>query len=459
MSAAPALRAVPRTAPPVTDPARTRLELLLDAGTFRPWRSAVGDGVAAGSGLIGGRLAFAWAQDGALPRRLARSRRRGDDRPHHRARRRAGAPVVGFPHSGGARLQEGVAALTAYAAIFAAQTHARVPQISVVAGPCAGGAAYSTALGDLTIMAGPDARLFLTGPRVVERVTRERIDADALGGPGVHRHNGVAHLSRPMTPARPRSRAPRSRTCPVAPARGCRRARPARPLPATRPSRSRRPAPRLRRPRRRRAARRRRRAARARAPLGAQPRRRLRPDRRDAGGRDRQPAAPPRRLPRRRRLREGHVVRGHLRPLRPAARRARRTRPDSFRVQARSALAVIRHGASLLAAFSRATVPRVTVTLRQAFGGAHIVMNSRDLGADLTLAWPDAGIGVMGARQAVELVERRALAAGADPDAARRALRGRAPAGRNRRGGRFRRRGRRARRNAGPRGRGAGARR
>jgi acetyl-CoA carboxylase carboxyltransferase component len=75
---------------------------------------------------------------------------------------------------------------------------------------------------------------------------------------------------------------------------------------------------------------------------------------------------------------------------------------------------VLRHGASLLRAFGRARVPRVTVTLRQAYGGAHIVMNSRDLGATLTLAWPDARIGVMGARQAVELVRRREIEAGAD---------------------------------------------
>jgi acetyl-CoA carboxylase carboxyltransferase component len=75
---------------------------------------------------------------------------------------------------------------------------------------------------------------------------------------------------------------------------------------------------------------------------------------------------------------------------------------------------VLRHGASLLRAFSCATVPRVTITLRQAYGGAHIVMNSRDLGATLTLAWPDARIGVMGARQAVELVRRREIEAGAD---------------------------------------------
>jgi len=78
--------------------------------------------------------------------------------------------------------------------------------------------------------------------------------------------------------------------------------------------------------------------------------------------------------------------------------------------------AVIRHGAALLRAFATARVPRIGVTLRQAYGGAHIVMNSRDLGADLSLAWPDADIGVMGARQAVEFVHRRALADGADAE-------------------------------------------
>src|SRR4051794_41914300 len=105
-----------------------------------------------------------------------------------------GVPVVGFPHSGGARLQEGVGALHAYSRIFRAQAIAGVPQISVIGGPCAGGAAYSPALGDLTIMAGPEARMFLTGPQIVEAVTRERITAEELGGPKVHSHNGVAHL-------------------------------------------------------------------------------------------------------------------------------------------------------------------------------------------------------------------------------------------------------------------------
>ena len=157
-------------------------------------RSAVGDGVVAGTGRVGGRPVFAWAQDGGdrggslgaaggetIARTIASANR-------------AGAPVVGFLHSGGARLQEGTASLNAYAAIFRAQATARVPQISVIAGACAGGAAYSPALGDLSVMAGPRARLFLTGPQVVEAVTREQVTAEELGGPRVHARSGVAHL-------------------------------------------------------------------------------------------------------------------------------------------------------------------------------------------------------------------------------------------------------------------------
>ena len=157
-------------------------------------RSAVGDGVVAGSGRVAGRPVYAWAQDGAV-----RGGSLGAAGGETIARtidsaNRAGAPVVGFLHSGGARLQEGAASLNAYAAIFRAQATARVPQISVIAGACAGGAAYSPALGDLVVMAGPRARLFLTGPQVVEAVTRERVTAEELGGPRVHARSGVAHL-------------------------------------------------------------------------------------------------------------------------------------------------------------------------------------------------------------------------------------------------------------------------
>ena len=173
---------------------RARLELLFDPGTFRPVRTAVGDGVLAGSGRVGGRVVCAWAQDGSH-RGGSLGVRGGETIQRTIERANAlGVPVVGFPHSGGARLQEGVAALTAYAGIFRAQSLADVPQISVVGGPCAGGAAYSPALGDLTVMAGESALMFLTGPGIVEQVTRERVTASELGGPAVQGRNGVAHL-------------------------------------------------------------------------------------------------------------------------------------------------------------------------------------------------------------------------------------------------------------------------
>ena len=154
-------------------------------------------------------------------------------------------------------------------------------------------------------------------------------------------------------------------------------------------------------------------AAGARAEVGAQPRRRLRAPGRAPGRRDRQPAA--------------HL--GGCLDAESAEKGAWFVElcdrfglplvvlvdtPGFLPGARQEAAGVLRHGAALLRAFGAATVPRVTVTLRQAYGGAHIVMNSRDLGADLTLAWPDARIGVMGARQAVELVRRREIAAGAD---------------------------------------------
>jgi acetyl-CoA carboxylase carboxyltransferase component len=394
--------------------ARVRLELLFDPGMFRPVRSAVGDGFVAGSGRVNGRAVCAWAQDGghrggslgaAGGETIARTIARADA---------LGCAVVGFPHSGGARLQEGTASLQAYAAIFRAQSLATVPQVSVIGGPCAGGAAYSPALGDLTIMAGPDARLFLTGPQIVEAVTRERITSDELGGPKVHAHNGVAHLQASGdVEAAQLTRAFLSHLP----------SRVGDPLPLHPP----------------------------REPLGSDPSETV-PDE-------------PRRVYDVRDVIARLVDGGELLELAPRWARnivvglacidgspvgviANQPRHlggcldasssekgawfvslcDRFGIPlavladtpgflpgaTQEQAGVIRHGASLLRAFATATVPRVTVTLRQAFGGAHIVMNSRDLGATLTLAWPRARIGVMGAKQAVELVERRAIAAGAD---------------------------------------------
>jgi acetyl-CoA carboxylase carboxyltransferase component len=397
--------------------ARARLELLFDPGTFKPLRSAVGDGVLSGSGRVNGRVVCAWAQDGAF-KGGSLGTRGGETITRTITRATSlGVPVVGFPHSGGARLQEGVAALHAYATIFRAQSLATVPQISVIGGPCAGGAAYSPALGDLTVMAGDGAKMFLTGPAVVEKVTRERVSATELGGPKVHGRNGVAHLAADHdVHAAELVRAALSH------------------LPST-----------------------------AGGPLPLHP-----PD-------DPEPGDPEAVLPTR--AREVYDVRdvaarlvdgGELLELGPRWARnlvtgfariegspvgiiANQPRHlggcldaessqkgawfvdlcDRFGVPlvvlvdtpgvlpgvGQEQAGVIRHGASLLRAFSVATTPRVTVTLRQAYGGAHIVMNSRDLGADLTLAWPDAKIGVMGSRQAVEVVNRREIAAGADADA------------------------------------------
>ena len=396
------------------DPARARIELLCDPGTFRPWRTAVGDGVVAGQGRAAGRPVFCWAQDGghvggslgaAGGETIARTIAAAD---------RAGAPVVGFPHSGGARLQQGVASLAAYGAIFRRQALARSLQVAVVSGPCAGGAAYSPSLGDLTVMAGPEARLFLTGPKIVEEVTRERVTADELGGAALQARNGVAHVDAPG--AAEATRLVRDMlahlpphaggTLPLAPAADPQPGDPAEPVPAA-----------SRRVYDVREVARRLVDAGHLLELGA----RWAPNLVTALARlDGSPiglvANQPRRL-------------GGTIDCAAAEKGAwfvsfcdRFALPLLVLVDTPGFLpglrqeraGVIRYGADFLRAFARASVPRVTVTLRQAYGGAYIVMNSRDLGADLNLAWPQASIGVMGAKPAVELLERRAIAAGAD---------------------------------------------
>lgn len=393
-----------------------RLEALLDDGTFRPLRSAVGDGVVAGSGRVGGRAACVWAQEvshrgGSLGaaggETIARTIRRAS---------RAGVPVVGLPHSGGARLQEGIAALSAYGAIFREQALARVPQITLVGGACAGGAAYSPALGDFVVMTGSQARLFLTGPRVVRQATGERVCAEDLGGPVVHASNGVAHLIADDD---------------------CSAAQLLRELLGYLPSR-----------------------LGGSLPLGAtgeppvgNPDAALPADTRHVydvrdviaalvdGGRHLELAAPW--------ARNMVTTFARLRG-RPVGVIANQPRyrggtidcaasekgswfvalcdrlgiplvvlvdtPGFLPGANQEGVGVIRYGAALLRAFACSTTTRLTVTLRQAYGGGHIVMNSRDLGADLTLAWPGARIGVMGARSAVAITDRRAIAAGSDVD-------------------------------------------
>src|SRR4051812_40616536 len=402
---------------PASDPALGRLSGVCDPGTFRPLRSAVGDGVVAGSGRVGGRPAYLWGQQQSV--RGGSLGAAGGETIARVIRMATGAraPVIGFPASGGARLQEGVAALSAYGAIFRAQALAEVPQVSVISGVCAGGAAYSPALGDLTVMAGPDARMFLTGPRVVEAALRERVSGEDLGGPRVHGRNGVAHLAadddaharalvREVLAHLPQHA---GGPLPMAPPREAAPGDPSEPVPA---------------------------GHRAVYDVRDVARRLV-----DGGALlDLAPGWPPTLVVGFARL-EG-------RPVGLVANQPRRLGGildaeaaekgawfvnlcDRFGVgllvladtpgflpgSSQERAGVIRHGASLVRAFATARVARATVTLRQAYGGAHIAMNSRDLGATLTLAWPQARIGVMGGRQAVEVLERRAIAGGADADA------------------------------------------
>src|SRR5215213_8302123 len=193
--------------------ARERLDLLLDAGSFVELDAFVthratefglaenhilGDGVVTGHGTIDGRLVFVFSQDftvfgGSLSEAYAEKICKIMD-----LAMRVGAPVIGLNDSGGARIQEGVASLGGYADIFLRNVLASgvVPQISVVMGPCAGGAVYSPAMTDFTIMVEHTSYMFVTGPNVVKTVTHETVSAEELGGASAHStKSGVAHLT------------------------------------------------------------------------------------------------------------------------------------------------------------------------------------------------------------------------------------------------------------------------
>ena len=193
--------------------ARERLDLLLDPGSFVELDAFVthratefgldenhvlGDGVVTGHGTIDGRLVFVFSQDftvfgGSLSEAYAEKICKVMD-----LAMKVGAPIIGLNDSGGARIQEGVASLGGYAEIFLRNVLASgvVPQISVVLGPCAGGAVYSPAITDFTIMVEGTSYMFVTGPNVVKTVTHEEVDAEFLGGATTHTtRSGVAHLA------------------------------------------------------------------------------------------------------------------------------------------------------------------------------------------------------------------------------------------------------------------------
>jgi acetyl-CoA carboxylase carboxyltransferase component len=411
-----------------------RLEMLCDPGSLSLIRSSVlsdamgekarsGDGVLGGSGTVDGRPVFCYAQDasfagGSLGEAHADTIVRVLELAD-----RGRAPVVGFISSGGARLQEGVGALGGYGRVFhrTVKLSGRVPQISVVSGVSAGGGAYSPALTDWVVMT-ESSSMFLTGPGVVAEVMGERVSARKLGGTRVHGRNGVCHF--------------------VA-ADDFEAARTARELLGYLPSHRDQPAP-------------------------------LHPHR-DATGVDPSATVPssPRRVYDIRSVIESIVDGGEM--LEVAAGWARNLVTAFARIDGRTVgvianqprylggvldvassekgarfvgrcnafgipllvlvdtpgylpgtrqerAGVIRHGASLVHAFAEATVPRITLIVRKAFGGAFITMNSKDLGADYVFAWPGSQIGVMGALPAVGVIHRRALAASDDPEQERARL-------------------------------------
>ncbi|NBX95255.1 MAG: acyl-CoA carboxylase subunit beta, partial [Betaproteobacteria bacterium] len=193
--------------------ARERLELLFDEGTFEEWDMFVehrcvdfgmaenkipGDGVVIGYGMINGRLAFAYSQDftvfgGALSETHAEKICKIMDQAM-----RVGAPVIGLNDSGGARIQEGVASLGGYADVFQKNVLASgvIPQISMIMGPCAGGAVYSPSMTDFIFMVKDSSYMFVTGPEVVKTVTHEEVTAEELGGALTHTtKSGVADLA------------------------------------------------------------------------------------------------------------------------------------------------------------------------------------------------------------------------------------------------------------------------
>jgi len=407
--------------------ARERLELLLDEGSFEEWDMFVehrcadfgmaeqkvpGDGVVTGYGMINGRLVFVFSQDftvfgGALSEAHAEKICKVMDQAI-----KVGAPVIGLNDSGGARIQEGVASLGGYAEVFQRNVMASgvVPQISLVMGPCAGGAVYSPAMTDFIFMVRDSAYMFVTGPEVVRTVTHEEVSAEELGGALTHTtRSGVADLAfdndvEALLMVR--------RFFNYLPLNN-------REQPPVRSSGD--PAERL--------------DHSLDTLVPANPNQpydikelilkvvddgdffELQPDHAKNivtgfGRMDGRPVGIVANNP--------MVLAGCL-DIRSSIKAARFVRfCDAFNIPvltfvdvpgfmpgtAQEYGGIIKHGAKLLYAYAECTVPKVTVITRKAYGGAYDVMSSKHLRGDVNLAWPNAEIAVMGAKGAVEIIFR-----------------------------------------------------
>ena len=421
--------------------ARERIEFLLDDDTLQEFDKLVehrsrdfgidkeiypGDGVITGHGLIDGRKVFVFAQDftvfgGSLSETHAEKICKVMD-----LAMKVGAPIIGLNDSGGARIQEGVVSLGGYADIFLRNTLASgvVPQISCIMGPCAGGAVYSPAITDFNIMVKDTSYMFITGPDVIKTVTHEDVTKEELGGAATHNQkSGVAHFAADsdehalrmvrellsFIPANNLDDPPR-----VAPTDSADRIEPK--LNSIVPEASNQPydirevidlivddgyffgvhrdyAPNI--------------------VVGF-----ARLDGKPVGIVANQPA----------------YLAGVL-DIDSSIKGARFVRfCDCFNIPlvtfedvpgflpgiSQEHGGIIKHGAKLLYAFSEATVPKVTVITRKAYGGAYCVMGSKHIRTDINFAWPSAEIAVMGPEGAVDILYRRELAEASDKVSARR---------------------------------------
>ncbi|MDW8065282.1 MAG: acyl-CoA carboxylase subunit beta [Anaerolineae bacterium] len=423
--------------------ARERLELLLDKGSFRevdPFvttrvtdfglaeRRYLGDGVVTGWGTIDGRLVYVYSQDftvlgGSLGEAHARKIVKIMDMAM-----KNGAPLIGLNDSGGARIQEGVLSLGGYADIFLRNVMLSgvIPQISAILGPCAGGAVYSPALTDFIFMVRGTSYMFITGPDVVKAVTHEEVTFEQLGGADVHTTiSGVAHFAadteadlfymiRKLLSYLPSNNMEDPPFVPNGddPLRMEERLNEIVPDDPTRP-------------------------------YDIKEVIRLIVDNGDFF--EVQPDYAPNIVIGFARL-GGHsvgivanqpaVLAGVL-DIKASEKAARFVRfCDAFNIPiitfedvpgfmpgiAQEHGGIIKAGAKLLYAYAEATVPKITVITRKAYGGAYCVMNSRHIRGDLVLAWPTAELAVMGPEGAVNIIFRREIAEAPDPEARRAEL-------------------------------------
>jgi len=416
--------------------ARERIELLLDRGSFEEIDALVrhrstdfgmeklhypGDGVITGYGTVNGRLIFVFSQDftvfgGSLSETHAEKICKVMDMAM-----KNGAPMIGLNDSGGARIQEGVVSLGGYADIFYRNTLASgvIPQISVIMGPCAGGAVYSPAITDFIMMVEKSSYMFVTGPNVVKTVTNEEVSSEDLGGASVHgSKSGVSHFS----PANEWEAMNNLRQLLSYIPQNCEERPPFEPYVLTNNEKRE-------------------------VLANIIPENPNQPyDMREViygvidedsffevhkdfaenivvgfarlAGRSigivaNQPA----------------FLAGVL-DVKSSQKAARFVRfCDAFNIPLlvledvpgflpgtdQEWNAIITNGAKLLYAFCEATVPRITVITRKAYGGAYDVMNSKHIGADMNFAWPTAEIAVMGAKGAAEIIFKKEISESEDP--------------------------------------------